>query len=188
MDTCPPPKRSNRSPHAPGSTAGRPLAQAVPSIAFALFSIMPLPSASAEEMLEISITAPEGQFEIQQPLGPGFETYTSGPLVNETEGNRKRYSAIRCDGLWGAMKYDVALVSGPGIRLRASESRLLLQILEHRVQSQDQNIDAMKMHCRDTEPKTIQHSVAEIELVRGDKASKEIPLINGYLLSLHYMP
>ena len=188
MDTCPPPKRSDRSPHSSGSIPGRSIAQWVLSIAFTLLSILTPPSASATEMLEISITAPEGQFEIQQPLGPGFETYTSGPMVNETEDNRKRYSAIRCDGLWGAMKYDVALVSGPGIRLRASESRLLLQILEHRVLSENKNIDAMKMHCRDTEPKTIQHSVAEIELVRGNKTSKEIPLINGYLLSFHYIP
>lgn len=188
MDTCPPPNRKHRSPHHPGSTVGRLLVRTTFPIALALLSMINSSSAGAEETLEISITAPEGQFEIQQALTPGFESYASGPLLNPTEGNRKHYSAIRCDGPWGAVKYDLPLVSGPGIRLRASEKRLLVQILEHRVQSENRNIDAMKMHCRDSGPKTTQRSVAEIELVRGNKTSKEIPLANGYLLSLRYIP
>lgn len=145
-------------------------------------------TAWAKETLQITITTPEGRFERQQLLGPGFDHYVSGPLLHASAGNRKTYAAIRCDGPWGAMRYEVALVSGPGFALRASPDRLLLQVLEHRVQSENQNIDAMKIHCRDTEPKAVQHSVAEIELNRGEKISREIPLHNGYLLSFHYSP
>lgn len=145
-----------------------------------------LAAAPAAETLELEIQAGEHSYRARQELGETFESHGSGALP----GGRPpgEYQAIRCDGPWGPLKYRVTLASGPGYRLRARGERLLLQILEHSVISEDRAIAAMSVHCVDTEPRQVVKSLVEIELERGGPAAQRVQLVNGYVLEYRYTP
>ncbi|AMX01698.1 hypothetical protein [Microbulbifer thermotolerans] len=153
----------------------------------ALITITPALSALAVETLQLKIVTPSGDsYEVQQALGKEFESFASGVITAETA--PREYLAIRCDGPWGATKYRVPLHSGPGYLLRAKGKRLLLQIVEHVVISEDETIAAMSVHCIDTKPRQVVKSVAEVELERGSSATQRLQLANDYLLEYHYTP
>ena len=144
-------------------------------------------SAQAKGTLNLEIITPSGDdYSAQQELGDDFESFASGAIsTGEPPGE---YQAIRCDGPWGPQKYRVALASGPGFRLRVVGDRLVLQILEHSVISEDLAIAAMRVHCVDTEPRQVVKSLLEIELDRTSAAAEQLQLINGYLLEYRYKP
>ena len=145
-------------------------------------------NASLAAELEVRITTAEDGFRSVQQLDGDFDHFESGALLNEAEDNIRTYDAIRCDGPWGAMKYQVSLASGPGFSLRKAGDTLLLQILEHTVISEDRNIQAMKMHCLDAAPKSVVHAIALIEIESGKENSAQQTLANGYTLEFHYQP
>jgi len=141
----------------------------------------------AMETLQLEIITPTGHsYNAQQELGESFETFASGAIPGEKP--PREYQAIRCEGPWGATRYHLTLASGPGYQLRAAGDRLLLQIVEHSVISEDQTIAAMSVHCIDTEPRQVVRSVIEIELARGSAEAKQLQLANGYLLEYRYTP
>ncbi len=156
------------------------------SFAFTLAACLST-SAQAMETLQLEIVTSTGHsYQAQQELSEAFESFESGAIPGETP--PREYQAIRCDGPWGATKYRLTLVSGPGYQLRAKGDRLLLQIVEHAVISEDQTIAAMSVHCIDTEPRQVVKSVIEIELDRGSAAAQKLQLANGYLLEYRYTP
>lgn len=138
--------------------------------------------------LEVRITTERDGYHSVQQLDSHFEHFESGALLNEAENNIRTYEAIRCDGPWGAMKYQVSLASGPGFSLRKAGDTLLLQIVEHTVISEDRNIQAMKMHCLDVAPKSIVHAIALIEIEGDRENSAQQTLPNGYKVEFHYQP
>ena len=142
---------------------------------------------AAKEILELEIITPTGQnYAARQELDDSFESFSSGAIPGGEP--PREYLAIRCDGSWGAMKYRLTLPDGPGYQLRARGDRLLLQIVEHSVVSEDANINAMSVHCMDLEPKQVVRSLMEIELERGSGASNQLQLGNGYQLIFRYTP
>lgn len=144
-------------------------------------------NAQAMEILQLEIVTPTGHsYQAQQELGEAFESFESGAIPGEAP--PREYQAIRCEGPWGATKYRLTLASGPGYQLRAEGGRLLLQIVEHAVISEDQTIAAMSVHCIDTEPRQVVRSVIEIELERGSAAAQQLQLANGYTLEYRYTP
>ena len=142
-------------------------------------------SPEAKEILELEILTPAGQsYAARQELDDSFESFSSGAIPGEHP--PREYQAIRCDGPWGAMKYRLTLADGPGYQLRARGNRLLLQIVEHSVVSEDANINALSVHCIDLEPKQVVRSLTEIELERGSGAADQLQLGNGYQLIFRY--
>lgn len=142
----------------------------------------------AAEQLEIHVRAEGIEYGAVQIIDSRFEQFESGALSDPEERNVRPYQAVRCDGTWGAMKYQVTLASGPGYTLERDGDNLLLQIVEHKVLSKDHNIQAMKIHCQDLEPRTVVHAVELIELKRGKKQSRELILGNGYQVHYQYQP
>ncbi|MBB3062280.1 hypothetical protein [Microbulbifer rhizosphaerae] len=145
-----------------------------------------LAAAAAAETLELEIRTGENNYRARQELGETFESFNSGAIPGDRP--PREYLAIRCGGPWGALKYRVTLPSGPGYQLRANNERLLLQILEHSVISEDRAIAAMSVHCVDTEPRQVVKSLVEIELERGSPAAQQVQLANGYVLEYRYTP
>ncbi|WP_295798544.1 hypothetical protein [uncultured Microbulbifer sp.] len=138
--------------------------------------------------LEVRLTSDGEEYRLVQELQDGFEYFESGALTSAASGGIQTYDAIRCDGSWGAMKYQVSLPSGPGLSLRNAGDTLLLQIVEHAVISEDRNIQAMKMHCMELAPKPVVRAIAMIELDPGREKSAQQLLANGYQLEYHYKP
>ena len=138
--------------------------------------------------LTLQLTADDNAFRAVQHLERDFEFFESGALTNKAADNMQTYQAIRCDGSWGAMKYQVSLASGPGFSLRKSGETLLLQIVEYAVISEDRNIQAMKIHCTDLAPKPVVREIAMIELDPAKETLQQQTLANGYQLKYHYRP
>ncbi|MFV8783818.1 hypothetical protein ACNKU7_15480 [Microbulbifer sp. SA54] len=151
----------------------------------ALFSAT---SAVHGEQLTLEVRVDGHEYQATQPLGSEFEYFESGALTGRAGSVTRTYDAIRCDGPWGAMKYQVALPSGPGFILQTSGDKLLLRILEHRVLSEDRTIQAMKVHCQDLAPKMVVNAITEIEIQRGKPFTDEVHLDNGFQLALDYEP
>ncbi|WP_346838919.1 hypothetical protein [Microbulbifer sp. SAOS-129_SWC] len=144
-------------------------------------------ASAAAETLKLQIVTPGGEhYRAEQALGQAFDGVQSGVLPGA--GPAREYLAIRCDGPWGAMKYHLKLASGPGYQLRAKGNQLLLELQEYAVISEDSTIAAMRVHCIDTEPKSVMKSLAKIKLERGVAASQTVHLDNGYQLAYHYTP
>lgn len=142
---------------------------------------------TAAEILELEIVTAAGhRYSAKQELGNAFESFDSGAIPGERP--PREYKAIRCDGPWGALKYSLTLRSGPGYQIRADGDQLVLQIVEHAVISADKNIEAMEVHCIDTEPKQVVRSLLKIELDRGSGDTRQLTLANGYRLEYRYTP
>lgn len=152
-----------------------------------LVSVLLCGNAMATETLELEIVTANGaRYSASRELGETFESFDSGVIRGEAP--PREYKAIRCDGPWGAIRYSLPLASGPGYQVRADGERLSLQIVEHAVISADRNIEAMKMHCIDTEPKQVVRSLLKVELDRGSRESRQVVLANGYRLVYRYTP
>ncbi|WP_226667850.1 hypothetical protein [Microbulbifer aggregans] len=140
------------------------------------------------EQLELRLQADGYAYQVVKHLDGQFEYFESGALEKASSEATKTYDAIRCDGAWGAMKYQVELPSGPGFTLLNDGLTLQLRIVEHRVLSADRNIQAMKIQCQELAPRALVHAVAEIELQRGQAHADQITLANGYQLEFDYRP
>ncbi|MCW8125136.1 hypothetical protein [Microbulbifer halophilus] len=154
-----------------------------------LIPILPLClcGGATAEMLELEIVSAGGyRYAAKQELDDTFEAFESGAIPGEQP--PREYKAIRCDGPWGALKYSLTLPSGPGYQIRANDDQLTLQIVEHAVVSVDANIDAMEVHCIDSEPKQVVRSLAKIELERGSGDAQQLVLAKGYRLEYRYTP
>ncbi|WP_237058203.1 hypothetical protein [Microbulbifer sediminum] len=150
---------------------------------FALFTSQ----AHTSGTLQLKLLTDHGDtFEIEQQVerdGPDFASAILGE-----EGAVREYQAIKCDGPWGAVKYRMALPNGPGYQLELARDTILLRIVEHAVVSEDRNIEAMKIHCRDTQPRPVVKSLVEIQLDRSSPAEQELILPNGYRIQYSYLP
>lgn len=148
---------------------------------------LPLASAAGAATLELEIITPSGQsYRTEQQLAATFESFSSGAIAGAA--TAREYQAIRCNGPWGAQKYRITLASGPGYALYAENDRLLLQLVEHSVISEDATIAAMSVHCIDTEPRPVIKSLVEIELERDSAESQQLRLANGYQVNYQYSP
>ncbi|WP_444908708.1 hypothetical protein [Microbulbifer sp. TRSA005] len=150
---------------------------------FALLSFQVL----AQPTLKIEITTPEGwQFHTRQILSKLTLSKESKSTSAQTAPSE--YQAIRCDGPWGAVKYTIPLLKGPGIKILYGTGSLFLQVIEYSVDSKEGAIYSMSIQCIDVEPTQIINAITEIELTIGKEASEQLELSNGYILKYHYKP
>ncbi|MFI2812428.1 MULTISPECIES: hypothetical protein [Microbulbifer] len=143
--------------------------------------------AHASGTLQLKLLTETGDaFEVEQEVTGKEQEFASGIL--DREAPVREYQAIKCDGPWGAVRYRMALPSGPGYQLELGRDTILLRIVEHGVVSENRNIEAMKIHCRDTEPRAVIKSLVEIQLDRYSAEARELLLPNGYRIEYSYLP
>ncbi|MCO1333211.1 hypothetical protein MO867_02550 [Microbulbifer sp. OS29] len=153
---------------------------------FLLFYFFTLNTAAlAEEKLFIEIKTTDGLYlHSEQRLTWNSFNITSDPSYVKSA--QSEYLAIKCGGPWGAVKYRLTFVDGPGFKLHMRGNQLILQIIEYNVISSEQAINAMSIHCIDTEPKQTIKSIAEIMINQSNYKEETLELKNGYEVTYQY--
>ncbi|WP_444943504.1 hypothetical protein ACJJIK_18325 [Microbulbifer sp. ZKSA006] len=140
---------------------------------------------TAAETIAIQISARNGSnLYSEQVLSNRALPPKNQPIYIKMASNK--FQAIKCKGAWGATKYEVSLIEGPGFKLYQDDKQLTIQVIEHRVINADSIINAISIHCIDAEPKQTITSIAEVVIDRAKNSEEILEFDNGYTLSYQY--